>query len=60
MNIWEMLHDDDEGIRAFGNACLKNAIEEQIEENKGKTILELEAQELIDDVLRSLKRWLYT
>ena len=52
MTILEMLHDDDEGIRAFGNACLQNAIEEQIQKNKGKKIQEIEAQEMIDDILK--------
>lgn len=56
MNIWEMLHDEDEGIRAFGNAMLENAIEELIKKNKGKTEKEIEAQEIIDDILQELKR----
>lgn len=51
MTIYEMLNDDDEGIRAFANACIENALEEQIKENKGKTINEIEAQEIIDDIL---------
>lgn len=51
MTIYEMLNDDDEGIRAFANACLENAIEELLKENEGKTINEIEAQEIIDDIL---------
>lgn len=54
MMILEMLRDDNENIRAFGNACLQNAIEEQIKENEGKTIREMEAQEIIDDILGGL------
>lgn len=55
MSIFEMLNDDNENIRAFGNACLQNAIEEQLKGNEGKTIKEMEAQEIIDDVLGGLR-----
>ena len=55
MTIFEMLNDDNENIRAFSNACLQNAIEEQLKENEGKTIKEMEAQEIIDDILGELK-----
>lgn len=55
MMILEMLRDDNENIRAFGNACLQNAIEEQLKENEGKTINEMEAQEIINDILGEMK-----
>lgn len=55
MTILEMLRDDNENIRAFGNACLQNAIEEQLKENEGKTTREMEAQEIINDILGEMK-----
>ena len=54
--ILEMIQDENENIRAFGDACLKNAIEEQIEKNKDKTIKEIEAQEVINDILGELSK----
>lgn len=56
MTILEMIQDENENIRAFGDACLKNAIEEQVEKNKGKTIKEMEAQEVINDILEELNK----
>jgi len=55
MTILEMLSDDNENIRTFGRVCLQNAIEEQLKENEGKTINEMESQEIIDDVLGRLR-----
>lgn len=53
--IEDYINDDNENVRAFMQASIANAVEEQAKANKNKSIKELEAQEMIDDIMTELK-----
>ena len=51
----DYINDENENVRAFMRASIANAVEEQVKANRGKSIKELEAQEMIDDIMAELK-----
>lgn len=52
MTIFEMITSDNENLKIYGRILLEEAIKKQVKENNGKTEKELEADEIIRDILK--------